>query len=185
MNYRCQMLHTANGDGCRHYGRAVLCGSGIKVVQRNVHIEELLGNLHQQAVPCIGNDFQSGFKFLFWFADPVSGYPTLGFFRSGKIFGTLLHSRLWMDTPKPLVMKPMISSPGNGLQHFASLVKQFSIPSTKMPLPLYLARDSLVIGFPESACSLTASFSFRLAYSSLNARQKVAQCNAAVANGTE
>ena len=45
----------------------------------------------------------------------------------------LMQSVRWMETPRPRVTKPTISSPGTGLQHFESFTKQFSIPSTTMP----------------------------------------------------
>src|SRR5690606_11741270 len=39
--------------------------------------------------------------------------------RSGSVSKALMHSRRWMVTPRPRVMKPMMLSPGNGLQHLA------------------------------------------------------------------
>ncbi len=44
-----------------------------------------------------------------------------------------------MDTPKPLVIKPMISSPGRGLQQRESFVRQLSIPSTSTPPDTFFA----------------------------------------------
>ena len=38
-----------------------------------------------------------------------------------------------MDTPKPRVMKPTISSPGSGVQHLANFTGQLSMPSTTTP----------------------------------------------------
>lgn len=56
---------------------------------------------------------------------------------SSKAFSTLMQSRLWMETPLPRVTKPMISSPGRGLQHLANLTKQPSSPSTMTPLEAF------------------------------------------------
>ena len=39
-----------------------------------------------------------------------------------------------MDTPKPRVMKPMMSSPGSGLQQRENLTRQSGTPSTTTPL---------------------------------------------------
>ena len=39
--------------------------------------------------------------------------------RSGSVSNALGQPRRWTVTPRPRVMKPMISSPGSGLQHFA------------------------------------------------------------------
>ena len=34
--------------------------------------------------------------------------------RLGSVASRLMQSALWMDTPEPVVMKPMIASPGTG-----------------------------------------------------------------------
>ena len=44
-----------------------------------------------------------------------------------------------MDTPLPLVTKPMISSPGTGLQHFEKRTDTSSIPATTIPLLDFIA----------------------------------------------
>ena len=54
-----------------------------------------------------------------------------------RAFTTLAQSHLWIDTPNPRVIKPMISSPGSGLQHRANLIKQPSSPSTITPLEAF------------------------------------------------
>mgnify|MGYP006914411746 CR=1 FL=1 len=38
-----------------------------------------------------------------------------------------------METPLPLVTKPIISSPGTGLQHLENLTDTSSIPATTIP----------------------------------------------------
>ena len=48
-------------------------------------------------------------------------------------FGTLEQSRLCIETPCPLVIKPIISSPGRGSQQRASFIRQLSTPSTTTP----------------------------------------------------
>jgi hypothetical protein len=44
-----------------------------------------------------------------------------------------MQSHLWIDTPCPRVINPIISSPGRGAQHFENLIRQLSIPSTITP----------------------------------------------------
>ena len=46
----------------------------------------------------------------------------------------LIQSVRWMDTPRPLVTKPTISSPGTGLQHLENRTATSWIPFTMMPL---------------------------------------------------
>ena len=43
-------------------------------------------------------------------------------------------SARWILTPKPLVMKPTMASPGTGVQHLANLIMQDSMSSTITPL---------------------------------------------------
>ena len=150
-----------------------------------MHIEELLGNLHQQAVPCIGNDFQSGFKFLFWIADPVSGYPTLRFFRSGKIFWHVAtfsfvdgHAKASCDETDDFISRQWAATLCQLGQAVFHTLHQDAI--------------ALVLGTgffgdrPSGERLFVDRFLlFPLGIFFFNARQKVAQCDAAVANGTE
>ncbi len=57
----------------------------------------------------------------------------------------LSQSLLWTEIPLPFVMKPMISSPGTGLQQRAILIIRLSTPSTITP--------DLSLTFFLSACS--------------------------------
>ena len=59
-------------------------------------------------------------------------------------FMTFAQSFLWIDTPKPRVTKPMISSPGSGLQQRANLTRQLSSPSTITPLEAPFTRCGLI-----------------------------------------
>ena len=48
-----------------------------------------------------------------------------------------------MDTPEPRVIKPMISSPGSGLQHWANFTRQLSSPSTMTVSYTHLHGDDI------------------------------------------
>ena len=45
-----------------------------------------------------------------------------------------------MDTPAPRVMKPMMLSPGTGVQQRENLMRQLSSPSTRMPCTAWRGR---------------------------------------------
>lgn len=53
---------------------------------------------------------------------------------------TLMQSSRCTETPLPLVIKPVIWSPGTGVQHRANFTKRSSAPTTSTPLSLFLAR---------------------------------------------
>ena len=48
-------------------------------------------------------------------------------------FAALTQSVRCTETPEPWVTKPMISSPGTGVQHLASLTSRSLAPTTSMP----------------------------------------------------
>ena len=60
-----------------------------------------------------------------------------------------------MDTPAPRVMKPMMLSPGTGVQQRENLMRQLSSPSTRMPCTAWRARL-----LRRSAASLMRSMAF-------------------------
>jgi len=53
--------------------------------------------------------------------------------RAGSRSSAFGQSRVWMTTPCPRLMKPMISSPGTGVQHFANFTRMSASPWTRTP----------------------------------------------------
>ena len=87
--------------------------------------------------------------------------------RSGsrRSASALVQSSRWTDTPFPRVMKPMMASPGTGVQQRATLTHTSSVPTTTTPgSPLRTrlrardgtvasARSSLVASSPPSVAT--------------------------------
>ena len=51
-----------------------------------------------------------------------------------------MQSARWTETPLPLVIKPVILSPGTGAQHLASFTSTSPAPSTSIPVALFRSR---------------------------------------------
>ena len=49
------------------------------------------------------------------------------------MYATFGHAARWTETPLPIVTKPMIGSPGTGLQHFESRTSTSSTPAIRIP----------------------------------------------------
>ena len=66
-------------------------------------------------------------------------YPMAPLTQRGALEGSFMLATalaqvcLWMETPKPRVIKPTMGSPGSGLQHLANLMGVLSKPSTTTP----------------------------------------------------
>ena len=84
----------------------------------------------------------------------------------------LIQSVRWIDTPRPLVTNPTISSPGTGLQHFEKRTARSWIPLTTIPLFDFPAAITGTL-FPSDAMlsrivvSVTSFFNFLLRSSSI------------------
>ena len=76
---------------------------------------------------------------------------------------------LWMETPKPRVMKPTMGSPGSGEQHLANLMGVLSKPSTTTPSVAWTRLRSTLAN-----CSLLSSSLLRFCHSSFSLGRQLA-----------
>ena len=91
----------------------------------------------------------------------------LAFSSSGRDV-MLEQSFLWTEMPLPFVIKPIISSPGTGLQHLETLIIRLSAPFTMMPGFSLLERSSLsfLASFESRAFCFSSSFFCSILFSS-------------------